>query len=106
MALSLVMGLTGSPEGLEKLSSAKELLPALLQRVPDADAEVSRNALTALVNISQVCPHLLGAHVSALLSRSGEESQELLLLYRCVRFPAALLLKPSKWLSTNKPLWR
>ena len=58
MALSVVVGLTGSPEGLEKLSSAQKLLPALLQRVPDADAEVSRNSLTALVNISQVCPHL------------------------------------------------
>ena len=54
--MSLVVGLTGSPEGLEKLGSAKGLLPALLQRVPDTDAEVSRSALTALVNLSQVFP--------------------------------------------------
>ncbi|KAK9846461.1 hypothetical protein WJX81_004401 [Elliptochloris bilobata] len=53
MALSLVVGLTGSPEGMEKLSGAPDLLPALLRLVPDRDAEVSRNALTALVNISQ-----------------------------------------------------
>ena len=64
MALSLVVGLTGSPEGLEKLSSAKKLLPALLQRVPDKDAEASRSALTALVNISQVCTHCLVSEVA------------------------------------------
>lgn len=54
-ALALVVGLTGSPEGLEKLSSANdELLPALLRRVPDPAPESSRSALTALVNLTQV----------------------------------------------------
>ena len=53
-ALALVVGLTGSPDGLDKLAgAATELLPALLRLLPAAPA-TSRSALTALVNLCQV----------------------------------------------------
>jgi hypothetical protein len=53
-AVALVQGLTGSPEGTQALSSASnELLPALLWLVADS-SQVSRAALTSLVNLSQV----------------------------------------------------
>jgi len=53
-ALALVVGLTGSPDGLDKLAgAATELLPALLRLLPAAPG-TSRSALTALVNLCQV----------------------------------------------------
>lgn len=53
-AVGLVQGLTGSPEGTQTLASASnELLPALLWLVGDS-SQVSRAALTSLVNLSQV----------------------------------------------------
>lgn len=52
-AARIVEGLTGSPEGLQQLmSSAENLLPALLRRLSD-DPAVSRAVLTALVNLTQ-----------------------------------------------------
>jgi hypothetical protein len=53
-AVGLVQGLTGSPEGAQALSSASnELLPALLWLVGDS-SQISKAALTSLVNLSQV----------------------------------------------------
>jgi hypothetical protein len=54
-AVGLVQGLTGSAEGAQTLSQAgTELLPALLWLVGDS-SQISRAALTSLVNLSQVC---------------------------------------------------
>lgn len=53
-AVGLVEGLTGSAEGTQTLSSASnELLPALLWLVGDSN-QISKAALTSLVNLSQV----------------------------------------------------
>lgn len=53
-AAGLVQGLTGSAEGAQALSQAgAELLPALLWLVGDS-SQISRAALTSLVNLSQV----------------------------------------------------
>ena len=54
MAADGVQGLTGSPEGLQLLSAhTAGLLPALFQLIPDQN-HISKAALTALVNLSQV----------------------------------------------------
>ena len=54
MAAEGVSGLTGSPDGLQILKRyTRDLLPALFLRVPD-QAAISKAALTALVNLSQV----------------------------------------------------
>ncbi|WIA33946.1 hypothetical protein OEZ86_007041 [Tetradesmus obliquus] len=55
-AVDIVSGLSGSPEGIDRLKAVQvALLGALLRIVgtPDADSAVSKAALTALVNLSQ-----------------------------------------------------
>jgi hypothetical protein len=55
-AVDIVSGLSGSPEGIDRLKGVQvALLGALLRIVgtPDAEPAVSRAALTALVNLSQ-----------------------------------------------------
>jgi hypothetical protein len=55
-AADIVSGLSGSPEGIDRLKGVQvALLGALLRIVgtPDADPAVSKAALTALVNLSQ-----------------------------------------------------
>lgn len=53
-AVGLVEGLTGSLEGIEKLlKESGNLLPTLL-RLVGADKDLSKAALTSLVNLSQV----------------------------------------------------
>jgi hypothetical protein len=55
-AVDIVSGLSGSPEGIDRLKGVQvSLLAALLRIVgtPDAEPAVSRAALTALVNLSQ-----------------------------------------------------
>lgn len=48
-------GLTGSQEGINQLKDVQvHLLGALLRLVPDQSTDVSKAALTALVNMSQV----------------------------------------------------
>eukprot|EP00879_Flechtneria_rotunda_P015593 GHRR01016308.1.p2 GENE.GHRR01016308.1~~GHRR01016308.1.p2 ORF type:complete len:243 (+),score=79.44 GHRR01016308.1:1977-2705(+) len=57
MAVDIVSGLTGSPEGIDKLKTVqKPLLMGLLRLVPDTDTAVSKAALTAVVNMSQDAP--------------------------------------------------
>lgn len=52
-AVGMVQGLTATPEGAEQLrSESDELLPALLWLMND-EAQVSKAALTSLVNLSQ-----------------------------------------------------
>jgi hypothetical protein len=54
-AVELVQGLTGSPDGIAQLGKlSAKLLPSLFRLVPCPEA-VSRPALVALVNLSQVC---------------------------------------------------
>lgn len=54
MALDIVSGLTGTPEGVERLKARGDAaLSALLRLVAGSDAESSRGALTCLVNLSQ-----------------------------------------------------
>jgi hypothetical protein len=54
VAVELVQGLSGSPEGIEKLAGqAAILLPSLL-RLVTGSAEISKAALVSLVNLSQV----------------------------------------------------
>lgn len=65
MAAEGIQGLTGSPDGVQILAGhAAALLPALFLRVPD-QTDISKAALTALVNLSQV---LLFGHLAGLLS--------------------------------------
>lgn len=53
-AVGMVQGLTATPEGAEQLrSESEELLPALLWLMND-EGQVSKAALTSLVNLSQV----------------------------------------------------
>ena len=64
MAVEGVQGLTGSPGGIQLLSPYTEsLLPVLFLLVPDKK-DISKAALTALVNLSQVmaalyCPAVI-----------------------------------------------
>lgn len=52
-AIGLVEGLAGSLEGIEKLlMESDKLLPALL-RLIGADKDLSKGALTSLINLSQ-----------------------------------------------------
>ena len=51
-ALGIVLGLTGSPEGLDRLKSLhSKLLPILLRLVTDQSARVQEQALGCLVNM-------------------------------------------------------
>lgn len=61
----MVEGLTSSLEGIDKLlTEAGLLLPALL-RLMGSDKDVSRAALTSLVNLSQArSPVALGTHLT------------------------------------------
>lgn len=53
-AVDLVEGLTGSVDGLEQLmTQSGSLLPALLRLIA-GDRDISRAALTSLINLSQV----------------------------------------------------
>ena len=53
-AIGLVEGLSGSLEGIENLlRESDKLLPALLKLI-GADKDLSKGALTSLINISQV----------------------------------------------------
>ncbi|KAF6255311.1 hypothetical protein COO60DRAFT_1641647 [Scenedesmus sp. NREL 46B-D3] len=55
-AVDIVSGLSGSPEGINRLKGIQVALLGALLRItgtPDADPAVSRAALTALVNLSQ-----------------------------------------------------
>ncbi len=53
-AVDIVLGLTGSPEGLQQLTARSgQLLPVLFRMASDAE-DVGRPALTSLVNLSQV----------------------------------------------------
>lgn len=67
MAVDIVSGLSGSAEGIDKLKGVQvSLLGALLRLVPDPNADVSKAALTALVNMSQdpaMCKSLLQFNV-------------------------------------------
>ncbi len=54
-AVGLVEGLSGSLEGVEKLlSESDKLLPALLKLI-GAQKDISKGALTSLINLSQAC---------------------------------------------------
>lgn len=54
MAVDIVSGLCGSPEGIDRLKGVQvSLLGALLRLVPDQNTDISKAALTALVNLSQ-----------------------------------------------------
>ena len=53
-ALDLVQGLTGSVDGLEQLmTQSGSLFPALLRLIA-GDRDISKAALTSLINLSQV----------------------------------------------------
>lgn len=55
-ALDILLGLTVHPEGLERLRGrAAKLLFTLLRMVCNPDRESSCKAVTALINLSQVC---------------------------------------------------
>lgn len=54
MAVSGVQGLTGSADGIQLLAAHIEKLVPLLFRVIADQAEISKAALTALINLSQV----------------------------------------------------
>lgn len=59
MAVEGVQGLTGSPEGVRLLTAhTRALLTALFLLIPDRRDDISKAALTSLVNLSQVrvCP--------------------------------------------------
>lgn len=54
MAVELVQGFTGSVDGLETLAcEGPKLLPALFKLVSDNE-DISKAAITSLVNLSQV----------------------------------------------------
>lgn len=66
----MVQGLTATPEGAEQLrSESDELLPALLWLMND-EGQVSKAALTSLVNLSQVFLALLHGCRLVLVSAS------------------------------------
>ena len=55
MAVEGVKGLTGSPDGVRILSGhIDRLIPALFLLIPAQQVDISKAALTSLVNLSQV----------------------------------------------------
>ena len=55
MAVDLVKGLTGDTAGLVQLSQhSQQLLPELLRLISDQE-KIQQSAITALVNLCQVC---------------------------------------------------
>jgi gamma-glutamyl:cysteine ligase YbdK (ATP-grasp superfamily) len=72
MAIDIVKGLTGSPEGIDQLKGQlAKLLLSLLRLVTDRVTGVSGSALTSLVNLSQVRPALRQRASATLLCPAG-----------------------------------